>query len=64
MNGDDNDHSIEDIFPSPRECLGLLPLYAAAVALILVPLWLEDQARPRSTAVYQVAEPDRLAAGR
>jgi len=50
--------SIEDIFPSPRECLSLLPLYYAIVALILVPLWLKDQARLDWPAAYEVAPAD------
>ena len=38
------DGSIEEVFPSPTESLRLLPLDAAIVALVLVPLWLKAAA--------------------
>lgn len=46
MDDDDDRDAIEEILPTPREALRLLPVYLAVMALILVPLWLQARAQP------------------
>jgi hypothetical protein len=58
---DDDRPSLEDLFPTPRECLRLLPLYFAVAALILVPLWLRERARDDASAAAPIVQPVRLA---
>lgn len=55
MDDDDDRDAIEEIFPTPREALRLLPVYLAVMALILLPLWLKARAQP--PVASQVTQP-------